>query len=531
MRRAGPLIGFSLAMTANTTAHRNWLDIRRGARVNFVGIAARSLRGVYLVLVARLFGSEVLGLFLLGWNAVDVLSKIGLLGLDRGLVRFLPPLATGEGGVHLRSVLVRGALGLGLGASALTTVALWWLAPWLADIVFAQAAAVLPLRILALGIVPLSLTQVLSSVTRVERRMEYEVWTRSVIEPALLLVFAALFWWRGWGGAGLYLAQLLALGGGLVAAASFVVRHGLVTFRTSSSHVPGAGPLWREPAIRRMAACSAPVAVYDLIAMGVASLDFFLLARFVGPGTLGMYGAAREVAALVKKTRQSFEPVLVPVLAQEWQQDRNEAAHDSLDRVVRWILVLNVGFLLVVGLLGGDVLELFGSGFGAAAATLFILAFAHAVNGSWGVAENVVLLRRPAWNLWNWMAIALLGLGLNLLLIPRWGTQGAAISLASVFLAAALLRSWEAHHLVGWQPFRREALLVFLVALVVALPAHALIVNGPDSVIYRAVLTAAAILAYGSGVRPLTRRAGGWPLPRVTARSDMFQQMEERSQT
>lgn len=491
---------------------RNWQDIARGARVNFVGILARSLRAIYLVFVARLFGVEVLGLFLLSWTVVDVSAKLGLVGLDRGLLRFLPRQDAGAEPA-IRARLVQTAVGIALAASLASAIALFLLAPLVARVVLNQAEAGPPLQILAWGIVPLALSSVLLAITRAERRMEFEAWTRSVIEPALLLGLALPVAALGWQRYGLYVAQLLALAGGLCASILFVHRLRLVAFG------PMLGRLldrrfWRHDTFTsRLASFSLPIGCYDLLAMSVVSIDFLVLARFVGPRELGIYGAAVQVGTLIKKARQAFEPALIPVLSQELQRNDRAGARESLDRVSRWVAAIDLGFLLVVAVFGGDILRLFGSGFATGALPLVLIALAWAVNGIWGIAENVVLLERPRWNLWNWVAGAPLAVGLNLLLIPRYGAVGAAASLVVVMSTMCAVRLWQARRLVGWWPFHTNLLVTGAVGFALGLVTWTLKAGGPDAVWFRVILGVGMVAVYAGVIR----RIGG--LTREDARS------------
>lgn len=488
-----------------TTALQNWRDIKRGTGVNLLGLLARSFRGIYLIVVARLFGAEVLGLFLLSWGVVDVVSKLGLFGLDRGLVRFLPR-HDAPAGAEERERLVSSALAVVLPASLCTALALYVLADPVASVLLKQTAAIRPLQILAWAIVPDSLCAVLLAVMRVERRMQYEVWIRSLVEPASLLVVAIALSMTPWGALGLYIAQLAAFVISLLASIVVLARLRLVPVGRVLAQALRSATTIREPYVGRLRSFSFPIALYDFIAMAVMSLDLFLLARFVGAREIGIYGAAVQIAALVKKSRQSVEPVLIPVLAQELQQGRPEGVRRSLDDVTRWIVATNVGFLLLVGVFGREILRLFGPEFGAAAGVLFLVALAHAINGSWGIVENVILLQRPRWNLWNWVVSAPLAVGLNLALIPRFGPLGAAASVVIVLLVLAAARLWQTHCLIGWNPLNKDVVLVVGVSLLLAAPVFALKVLGPDSRPYRVALAIAMLGSYVLALRRLASR-------------------------
>lgn len=477
----------------------HWQDIARGARVNFLGVLARSFRGAYLIFAARAFGGEVLGLFLLSWNAVDVLSKIGLLGLDRGLLRFLP--RKNEASAGERDALALSAVALSLVLGAAASVALYLAARPLAVYALEQPGAAEPLKILAPGILCISVMSVLLAITRVERRMEYEVWTRSFVEPGALLALALLFWALGWGGRSLYVAQLLALVMATVVAVLFVHRLRLMEGVSARDLVEGERRWWREGVLRRLLAFSTPIGLYDLVSMAVLYTDFFLLARYVSPHDLGVYGAALQIAIIVRKSRLSFEPALVPVLSQEIRAGREAAVHDSLTKASRWIFALDAGFLLGMAVFGGDLMRLFyGGDFARGGLALFLVSLGYAVNGFFGITENVIMLQRPYWNLWTWLAGLPIAVTLNVLLIPVWGLAGAGASVVITMVILVSIRIWQTYVLVGWQPFHRDIGGLAAIAMALGVATYAVKMMGPSAGVpghlYRTAIGLAMIGTY-----------------------------------
>ena len=63
--------------------------IAKGAVVNFLGILAGAMRPLFTIVVARLFGSATFGFLMIGWSAIEFLSKVGIAGLDKGVIKFI----------------------------------------------------------------------------------------------------------------------------------------------------------------------------------------------------------------------------------------------------------------------------------------------------------------------------------------------------------------------------------------------------------------------------------------------------------
>ena len=82
-------------------------DLAKGAFVNTLGIAAKVSKALYLLVVARFFGVDLLGLYLLAVASVDILSKVAGLGLDWGILRFAVQFGAQHRQNEVRSLVLR----------------------------------------------------------------------------------------------------------------------------------------------------------------------------------------------------------------------------------------------------------------------------------------------------------------------------------------------------------------------------------------------------------------------------------------
>src|SRR5262249_37519079 len=65
------------------------VELKRGAFLNTVAMLASNFRGIFTFLVARLLGPAALGIFSVAWSTTDIISKIGVLGLDNTITTFI----------------------------------------------------------------------------------------------------------------------------------------------------------------------------------------------------------------------------------------------------------------------------------------------------------------------------------------------------------------------------------------------------------------------------------------------------------
>ena len=95
------------------------VELKRGAFLNTIAMLASNFRGIFTFLVARLLGPAALGLYSVAWSTTDIISKIGVLGLDNAITTFI---ARSEAvGDRARSrTLFRIAVFLGVAQSIIT---------------------------------------------------------------------------------------------------------------------------------------------------------------------------------------------------------------------------------------------------------------------------------------------------------------------------------------------------------------------------------------------------------------------------
>src|ERR1700716_1462253 len=107
------------AIDAPALVRETGVELKRGAFLNTIAMLASNFRGIFTFLVARLLGPAALGIFSVAWSTTDILSKIGVLGLDNAITTFI---ARSEAvGDRARSrTLFRIAVVLGVAQSIIT---------------------------------------------------------------------------------------------------------------------------------------------------------------------------------------------------------------------------------------------------------------------------------------------------------------------------------------------------------------------------------------------------------------------------
>jgi O-antigen/teichoic acid export membrane protein len=230
---------------------------------------------------------------------------------------------------------------------------------------------------------------------------------------------------------------------------------------------------------RHLLTYAAPISAYDLLNSIIVRLDVVMLGCFVGraPGvtltTLGIYGAAVEVAGGLRKINQAFNPIFAPVVAGLTADGDQDQAAIAFSRVSQWMLWILLPLVAVLALAGSVVLGIYGPVFRQGGLWLAIVALACASNAFVSLAETVIMVQKPRLNLLNSVITCLVALTANLWLISRFGPTGAALGILLPYVLQGILRYRALRIVFRWQNPWGDIGRPLLVAIIAAIPAVA----------------------------------------------------------
>ena len=446
----------------------------RRIATNVFTILVGGLGAFFTLLIARLLGEAALGGYLLAWATADLASKVGTLGLDQGTTALVAR-RRAEGDAAGTRAVFRIALLAGLGSSAVVAGVGWLVLGWLRaghetpDLVTAQ-------RTMLLALPAIALYRIANGTSRGLGIMGHDALSGGLLQSVAKIAALVAFVWFGLPAVvGATSTAVLAAMVGFVAAAGAAWLLARGALRRGAAEP--ASPVPSQANAPALLPLSVLAAATGLLNLAMQRLDLLVLGAFVGraPGldlaTLGVYGAAAELAGLTRKVRFAAEAPFLHALATAQGRGRGDEERSVFGDVARWMLPASL--FVAGGLAIGSPfwLSLFGPGFERATMLLCLLVVAHSINSHSGLAENVLLLRRPALNLVNATLGVAIYFVLCLALVPRLGAMGAAIASLFAYAAVAALRFGELRAMGVHWPWKRlrGAWSAFLVALVPAL--------------------------------------------------------------
>jgi O-antigen/teichoic acid export membrane protein len=450
------------------------VELKRGAFLNTIAMLASNFRGIFTFLVARLLGPAALGIFSVAWSTTDIISKIGVLGLDSTITTFI---ARSEAvGNRARSrALFRVAVVLGVVQSIITAGIVIVALRFFNNRLHVQPQMVSALALVVCAMPGLALYRISTAISRGMKVMQHDIYSRGMTEPIATT-----------------LAFLLALAVGFkesspeVAAIVGTAASGVIALALASTlfrHVPPQKEVVSTLGeARALLGFAAPISIYQLINAFIARLDLIMLGYFVGraPGvtlaTVGVYSAVVATADGLRKVNQAFNPIFAPVVAGMTATGDHDVAAATYARLAQWMLWILLPLVAVMSLAGGTILLIYGPAFRQGGVWLGIVAFASAFNAFVALGETVIMVQRPRLNLLHSSITCTVAAAGLLLLIPRFGVMGAAFGILLPYVVQAILRyatlRWVFRWKDSWSDIR-SPLIAAGIALVPAIVCRA----------------------------------------------------------
>jgi O-antigen/teichoic acid export membrane protein len=394
--------------------------LRSAAGVSLVSGFGAALRFLNGILLTNLLGIDEYGLYMTAFIHVEALGILASLGLHTATARFLPGyLATGA------LAEARGLLRFGLKYTVIAAL--------VAVIVAAPIAAVMleqgdPLRtplllVIILITAPGSLLRLCQGTLQGFSRVVQAQALEGVARPlASCLLLASVWLARGpllSASEAIVLsciALLVALAAGhlLVRKCSkSLVNHHSV--RESKRWLSSAGPL---------------LAVAALVFVN-SRIDLFAIGYLMNTDAVGLFSIVDRVTQILALVIGAFATAYAPRVGQLHARNELSALQLQLTSLARTASLIVIPLILLLFVAGQPILKLFGAGFEAGLSALRILVLGQIVNvGCGAVAMALTMTGHEKTALRGFAAGFALNLGLDLLLIPHYGLDGAATATA-----------------------------------------------------------------------------------------------------
>lgn len=446
------------AVTTSDGADTRSTDLRRlarGSAWNLAGSFASVLVQLLLpVVITRQLSSTDAGAFFSVTALFAILMSLATVGADTGVLWSLPRAKALDRRGDIPVVLWVSIVPVVLVSSAVATVVVL-LAPDIAQVVvgdtaaarseFASALYVLApfLPVVAAYVILVSTSRGLGSIkplVLIEKLGRNSLQTASVcaaviITPSLLLAMVA--WVAP------YLAALIVMG-------LTVLRLVRLTVGQVQDSTPGSA----RSVAREFWSFSGPRALSRIFAVALKRFDVLLVSALRGLEEAAVYAVASRFLVLGLMFVQAIQQVMAPRISEFLAKRDVQRAQLIYETTTAWLILMSWPIYLVSAIFARVLLGVFGSTYSSGATAVVILCLSMLVATACGPVDTVLLMGgRSRWSLLNTGLALAVNVGVDLLLVPTYGINGAAVGWAAGIAMSNLLPLFQVHRFLAMHPF------------------------------------------------------------------------------
>lgn len=412
----------------------------RNALIAFmIRVVSAAIAFVSQIVMARMMGQHEYGIFVFVWVLVVLIGNLSCLGFHSAQIRFLPQFEAVNDVERIRGLTATARIFALLSSTGMLVTGLialhffgGYIAPYYA----------MPLFI-ALFILPMiALGDTLEGTARANSWAIVALSPTYIIRPLLILAFMLFAVWMG---------AVKTAETALVAslAAAYVTTIGQffnITRRLRGRFESGPARVDFVPWFK----VAVPIFFIEGFIFLLTNSDTVVTGLFLAPAEVAIYFAASKTMALVQFVYFSVKAATAPHFSALFAAGDRAALARFSGQSVRWVFWPSLFVGLAALLLGDVLLGMFGEGFTVGYNVMVILFFGIMCKAAVGPGEVLLTMAGEQSLCVKLYVVALaVNIGLNVLLIPLYGIQGAAYAAALGMLAEAILLHVAVRHRLG----------------------------------------------------------------------------------
>lgn len=402
-------------------------EVVRGGSIAFVyRVATMAVSYGLLFLIAHTLGEEGFGVYNLSLSLLGILIMIGCMGFNTSVVRFTSQY-NAKGWQYSVQSLYRAVMRLVLPLSLVVGAGVMLSARYLAEEVYDDPALYRPFLVVGL-ILPFAVVATVNvEYIRGLKEVHVSEFFRNLAIQLVTLValFVASFFHLDTS------YPVIFYGVGFVLAMSattvFIVNH----LRKQSKVREQGEPVF---VLRSHLWISLPMILTSFIQLINGKVDTLMIGLYEPTATIGVFGAALKLSVITNLAISALKTIAMPKISEMFWQNKMAELNGLIRHTTKLIFLFSAPVCVLLMIFPEPLLGFFGEGFERGADTLRIFAVTQLFNSASGLVAVFLNMTGNQAYFTRLVAVATaLNIGLNILLIPAYGMEGAAVaSLVSV---------------------------------------------------------------------------------------------------
>src|SRR3972149_2223011 len=436
-------------------------DIKKVAKVTGTTLIGSIVGGGFnflsQIMIARVLGVEAFGLYALGYAAVRICEIIAKLGLSTGGMRFVS-IYKDESKSKLKGVLIS-STGISLLNGVLLGIILYFSSDFIAQKIFHKTNLTEALQLFALSIPFVSSMGVASSLFLGFHTTKYTVYARNFVQPVTYIFLIIFFYFNGF-----------RLDGVIYA---FILSH-VVAFIVCILYLKKIFPeffskyVTTDYEFKNLISYSIPLLFLGFLHYFLSWTVILVLGFLGSTKDVGIYRAASQVTNLMTIFITAVGSIYAPLVSEMFYNGEKKRMESIFKVTTRWIYLIVLPLSLILIFSSRGVMSVFGADFiEEGALVLIILTVAQFVNCvTGGVGYTLTMTGKQKLELINSVGLVIVNIVLNIVLIPKYGSVGAAIATAISVISINLFRLIEVYIIYQIHPYSKSYIKILVPAII-----------------------------------------------------------------
>jgi O-antigen/teichoic acid export membrane protein len=232
---------------------------------------------------------------------------------------------------------------------------------------------------------------------------------------------------------------------------------------------------------------SVPILFSGMFWFLMARTDTIIIGILLDQTKVGIYNAAVPVGQILMLVREAFSPIILPLFTGLFAEGKFDKLSVLYTISSKWMTMLVLPLFISMLVLPHFYISLiFGAEFITAVPVLRIIIFGYVFHVVMGPLSNILIIAgHTKKTMLNSLAALLVSITLNLILIPKFGLEGAAISAVMAFVIFNILCFIHVYRQIEIKPVR---LLYFKFIIAAVLPIPILYISPPFDSIFLSII-------------------------------------------
>lgn len=210
-----------------------------------------------------------------------------------------------------------------------------------------------------------------------------------------------------------------------------------------------------------------PIVITGFLLLLQSKIDKFALGKYCSIKDIGIYSITQALAGLSSFFLIIFNSIFAPKISTYFANNELKELGNIYRISIKWLSFFNILFISIMLFCGIGLLNLYGEEFKAGYSVLIIISFGQMVNSITGVSGQLLNMIGMASKITYFSITSVLTTFiLCYFLVPTYGIVGAGIAVSIALLVYNVLCIIFVKRHIGVHPFSREFMMQFLISII-----------------------------------------------------------------